>query len=73
MAVRGELDFPVDFGDRLSWIETEDGTRAAASGQAPVDTATVSLLPLVMAALLAYWPWCSESGSGCQDNVEGTI
>lgn len=37
MGVRGEVDFPIDFGDRLSWVETEDGTRDAATGQAPVE------------------------------------
>lgn len=37
MTVRGEVDFPVDFGDRLTTIETEDGTRDAATGQAPVE------------------------------------
>lgn len=37
MAVPGQIDFPVDFGDRLSWIDTEDGTRDAATGQAPVE------------------------------------
>lgn len=37
MSVRGEVNFPVDFGDRLSWIDTEDGTRDAATGQAPVE------------------------------------
>jgi hypothetical protein len=37
MSVRGDLAFPVDFGDRLSWIETDDGTRDAATGLAPVE------------------------------------
>lgn len=37
MSVRGELAFPIDFGDRLAWIDTEDGTRDAATGLAPVE------------------------------------
>ena len=37
MSVRGEIDFPVDFGDRLTWVDTDDGTRDAATGQAPVE------------------------------------
>lgn len=37
MNVRGEVNFPIDFGDRLSWIDTDDGTRDAATGQAPVE------------------------------------
>ncbi|MDH3301857.1 MAG: DUF2975 domain-containing protein [Acidimicrobiia bacterium] len=37
MGVRGEVDFPIDFGDRLSRVETEDGTRDAATGQPPVE------------------------------------
>ncbi|MDH5519389.1 MAG: DUF2975 domain-containing protein [Acidimicrobiia bacterium] len=37
MSVRGEVAFPVDFGDRLTWIDTEDGTRDAATGLAPVE------------------------------------
>ncbi len=37
MNVRAEVDFPVDFGDRLTWVETDDGTRDAATGLAPVE------------------------------------
>lgn len=49
MAVRGEVDFPVNFGDRLSWIDTEDGTRDAATGQAPVE------LGGPVTAQLSFW------------------
>lgn len=37
MSVRGIVDFPIDFGDRLTTIETDDGTRDAATGLAPVE------------------------------------
>lgn len=37
MSTRGEVDFPVDFGDRLTTIETESGTRDSATLQAPVE------------------------------------
>lgn len=36
-SVRSELAFPVDFGDRLRVIETQDGSRDAASGLPPVE------------------------------------
>lgn len=36
MSVDAELDFPVDFGDRLEQIETSRGTVDAASGLPPV-------------------------------------
>ena len=37
MSTRGEVGFPVDFDDRLTTVETEDGTRDAATGMAPVE------------------------------------
>lgn len=37
MSVRGELVFPVDFGDRLAWTDTAGGTRDAATGLEPVE------------------------------------
>lgn len=37
MSTRGRLVFPFDFGDRLSWIDTEAGTRDAATMLPPVE------------------------------------
>ncbi len=37
MSARGVVDFPIDFGDRLTWVDTPDGTRDAATGMAPVE------------------------------------
>ncbi|MDH5372699.1 MAG: DUF2975 domain-containing protein [Acidimicrobiia bacterium] len=37
MTVSADLDFPVDFGDRLSWTDTALGTVDAATGKPPVE------------------------------------
>lgn len=39
MSVDAELDFPVDFGDRLEWTDTSQGTVDAATGLPPVEFA----------------------------------
>ena len=39
MSVDAELDFPVDFGDRLEWVEAAQGTVDAATGLPPVEFA----------------------------------
>lgn len=39
MSVDVELDFPIDFGDRLEWTEKSEGTVDAATGLPPVEFA----------------------------------
>ncbi len=68
MAVPGQIDFPVDFGDRLSWIDTEDGTRDAATGQAPVE------LGGPVTAQLTFWsPTTSQRAAWAVRELLGPI
>jgi hypothetical protein len=59
MSVQVDLDFPVDIGDRLTWLETENGTVDAVTGRPFIElagpTSAVLLIWEPTAAERAVW------------------